>query len=135
MSGRKSSTSEGNERHQQESKHGKKLIQLITSFHKQWCCCLWTPLLHFKPALPTAMMSMRVFVVVSVLVLSCIFLSTTRYGGIQFSYHPYVTTASASIMTVVSNYAGQKQSIARSSKKPPKIVTPEEAEEKKQEFG
>ena len=91
-------------------------------------------------------MQMPLFVVVFIAVVSRISLSTTTAkaldscaiaNGIQFLYHrDYVTTtfsSSCSIITVAPNDGQQKQSIARRSKKPGKIVTPEEAAEKKQE--
>ena len=75
-------------------------------------------------------MPMPVFVVVSILVLSRIFLSTTTAkaldycaisGGIQFLHHREYMTAtfstSFSIMTLASNDVQQKQTIARRSKK------------------
>jgi flagellar biosynthesis GTPase FlhF len=96
-----------------------------------------------KSSLPTAMMSMRLFVFVSVLVNSCIVLSTTTAkaldscaisGGIQFSYQDYVTVSAASIMTVAARNDGRQSKAKQSKKKKPaKIATPEEVEEKKQE--
>ena len=104
---------------------------------------------HFKPSIPIAIMTRIPVVVVltsTILVLSCIFLLTTTSkalyscaisGGIQFSYHrDYMTmtfSTSFSIMALASNDGQEKQSIARRSKKPGKIVTPEAIEEKEQE--
>jgi hypothetical protein len=89
------------------------------------------------------MMAMRLFVFVSVLVNSCIFLSTTTAkaldscaisGGIQFSYQDYVSVSAASIMTVAArNDGGQSKAKLSKKKKPAKIASPEEVEEKKQE--
>ena len=148
VSGSKSSPSEGeNDRHPQRAKTERKMWQSLPSTSNSVLIVFLDPFIPFQVISSNCHAAyMPAFVAVSILVLSCIFLLTTTSkalyscaisGGIQFSYHrDYMTmtfSTSFSIMALASNDGQEKQSIARRSKKPGKIVTPEAIEEKEQE--